>query len=66
MIFLPQQKLYIPECSSHGFIIHIRFVFVLPPQPGYCFRIYQLKNAFFPLGPFDVFRTGSFVLEQSQ
>lgn len=60
------QKLRVPESSPHGLVIHVRFVFVFPPQPGHGFGIHQFENAFFSLGPLDIFRASSFVLQQCQ
>lgn len=55
-----------PERSAHGFVVHIRLVFVLAPQLGDSLGVHQLKNALFSLCPFDVFGTGVFVLQQGQ
>lgn len=55
-----------PERSAHGFVVHIRLVFVLPPQLGNSLGVHQLKNALLSLRPFDVFGTGVFVLQQGQ
>lgn len=55
-----------PERSAHGFVVHIRLVFVLAPQLGDGLGVHQLKNAFLSLRPFDVFGTGVFVLQQGQ
>jgi hypothetical protein len=63
---IAERPSHIPECSPHGLVVHVRFVFVLPPQSRHGFRINQLKNALFSLRPLDVLRTGSFVLKQGQ
>lgn len=55
-----------PERSAHGFVVHIRLVFVLAPQLGNSLGVHQLKNALLSLRPFDVFGTGVFVLQQGQ
>lgn len=55
-----------PECSAHGFIVHIRLVFVLSPQFGDSLGVHQLENALLSLRPLDVFGTGVFVLQQGQ
>lgn len=56
--------MHIPESSTHCFIIHVRFVFVLSPQPGHGLGIYEFENALLSLSPLDILRTRSFVLKQ--
>lgn len=59
-----QVKAVIPECSSHRLIIHVRFIFVFPPESGYSFWVDQLEDPSLWIGPLNVAWTHLPVLQQ--
>jgi hypothetical protein len=46
-------KIFLPECSAHGFVVHIRLVLMQTPESGDSFGIDQLEHSLFAVGPLD-------------
>lgn len=48
------QTAYAPEGPAHGFVVHVRLVFVQPPEAGDSFGVNQLEDTLLSMGPLNV------------